>query len=185
VLVTPTAAQPLSTIVPLDPMWVRFQVTESEYIAWTKRGRRNCRRTTDADPRRRLRVPRQRPRHRHAQPGGPQDRHAGTPGQLPQSPAHLLPASSAASACRWTNAKTPSRSRRKRPSRSRVCKAVYTVGPDNKALLRAIVTGNRMASCGSSSRASTGERIIVEGQLKVRPGATVAAAAVSRVEAGN
>src|ERR1039457_2638336 len=38
-LVSPTAAQPLSTIVPLDPIWVRFQVTESEYIAWTKRGR--------------------------------------------------------------------------------------------------------------------------------------------------
>src|ERR1035437_3415091 len=38
-LVTPTAAHPLSTIVPLDPIWVRFQVTESEYIAWTKRGR--------------------------------------------------------------------------------------------------------------------------------------------------
>ena len=45
-------------------------------------------RATDADPRRRLRVPRQGPRHRHAQPGGPEDRHAGTPGQLPQRPAH-------------------------------------------------------------------------------------------------
>ena len=31
-LVTPTSAQPLTTIVPLDPIWVRFKVTESEYL---------------------------------------------------------------------------------------------------------------------------------------------------------
>jgi membrane fusion protein (multidrug efflux system) len=32
-LVTPNAAQPLTTIVPLDPMWVRFKVSESQYLA--------------------------------------------------------------------------------------------------------------------------------------------------------
>jgi membrane fusion protein (multidrug efflux system) len=37
-LVTPTSAQPLTTIVPLDPIWVRFKVTESEYLAWTRHG---------------------------------------------------------------------------------------------------------------------------------------------------
>ena len=87
-LVTPTAAQPLTTIVPLDPMWVRFKVTESEYLAWTKRGQQLPAGQLTLDPRRRLRVPLQGPRHRHAQPGGPEDRHAGTPGQLPQPPAH-------------------------------------------------------------------------------------------------
>jgi len=41
--------------------------------------------------------------------------------------------------------------------------------------MRPIVTGNRTASFGLSSRASSpGERIIVEGQLKVRPGANCA-----------
>ena len=38
-LVTPNAPQPLTTIVPLDPIWVRFKVTEPEYLSWSKRGR--------------------------------------------------------------------------------------------------------------------------------------------------
>jgi multidrug resistance efflux pump len=39
-LVNPNSAQPLTTIVPLDPIWVRFKVTESEYLSWAKRGQR-------------------------------------------------------------------------------------------------------------------------------------------------
>ena len=39
-LVNPNSAQPLTTIVPLDPIWVRFKVTESEYLSWVKRGQR-------------------------------------------------------------------------------------------------------------------------------------------------
>ena len=37
-LVTPNSPQPLTTIVPLDPIWVRFKMTESEYLAWAGRG---------------------------------------------------------------------------------------------------------------------------------------------------
>src|SRR5712675_1553562 len=36
-LVTKTSPQPLTTIVPLDPVWVRFKVSESAYIAFTRR----------------------------------------------------------------------------------------------------------------------------------------------------
>ena len=35
-LVTANAAQPLTTIVPLDPIWVRFKVTESRYLSFKK-----------------------------------------------------------------------------------------------------------------------------------------------------
>ncbi len=35
-LVNPNAAQPLTTIVPLDPIWVRFKVSEAQYLAFTK-----------------------------------------------------------------------------------------------------------------------------------------------------
>jgi membrane fusion protein (multidrug efflux system) len=31
-LVTPNSAQPLTTIVPLDPIWVRFKVSEAQYL---------------------------------------------------------------------------------------------------------------------------------------------------------
>jgi membrane fusion protein (multidrug efflux system) len=51
---------------------------------------------------------------------------------------------------------------------------VYTVGPDNKALVRAIVTGSRSGEMWIVEQGlKAGERIIVEGQLKVRPGAAV------------
>ena len=38
-LVTANAAQPLTTIVPLDPIWVRFKVTESQYLSFQKNPR--------------------------------------------------------------------------------------------------------------------------------------------------
>ena len=37
-LVNATSPQPLTTIVPLDPIWVRFKVTETEYLDFKKRG---------------------------------------------------------------------------------------------------------------------------------------------------
>ena len=36
-LVNPNAAQPLTTIVPLDPIWVRFKVSESQYLAFKEK----------------------------------------------------------------------------------------------------------------------------------------------------
>jgi len=38
-LVTSTAQQPLTTIVPLDPIWVRFEVSEKEYLDYRERTR--------------------------------------------------------------------------------------------------------------------------------------------------
>src|SRR5436305_1635617 len=35
-LVSKNATQPLTTIVPLDPIWVRFKVSEAEYLAYQK-----------------------------------------------------------------------------------------------------------------------------------------------------
>ncbi len=36
-LVSKTASQPLTTVVPLDPIWVRFKVSEAEYLGTMKR----------------------------------------------------------------------------------------------------------------------------------------------------
>jgi membrane fusion protein (multidrug efflux system) len=36
-LVNPNATQPLTTIVPLDPIWVRFKVSEAQYLAFAKK----------------------------------------------------------------------------------------------------------------------------------------------------
>ena len=52
--------------------------------------------------------------------------------------------------------------------------AIYTVGPDNKVQMRAVTTGYRFGSMWLIEQGlNPGERVIVEGQLKVRPGARV------------
>ena len=173
-LVTPTAAQPLTTIVPLDPMWVRFQVTESEYIAWTKRGQQLPAgqltliladgsefpakgRVTDmlnqVDPKTGT---------LELQASFPNARHTLLPGQFGRIRVQV------------DERKDAIEIPQKAVQQVQSMQAVYTVGPDNKALLRAIVTGNRSGEMWIVEQGlKTGERIIVEGQLKVRPGATV------------
>lgn len=173
-LVTPTAAQPLTTIVPLDPMWVRFQVTESEYIAWTKRGQQLPAgqltliladgsefpakgRVTDmlnqVDPKTGT---------LELQASFPNARHTLLPGQFGRIRVQV------------DERKDAIEIPQKAVQQVQSMQAVYTVGPDNKALLRAIVTGNRSGEMWIVEQGlKPGERIIVEGQLKVRPGATV------------
>jgi membrane fusion protein (multidrug efflux system) len=52
--------------------------------------------------------------------------------------------------------------------------AVYTVDADNKVFQRAVVTGDRVGSSWTIQQGlQPGDRVIVEGQLKVRPGMRV------------
>jgi len=173
-LVSPTAAQPLSTIVPLDPMWARFKVTESEYIAWTKRGQQLPAgqltliladgsefpakgRVTDmlnqVDPKTGT---------LELQASFPNPRHTLLPGQFGRIRVQV------------DERKDAIEIPQKAVQQIQSIQAVYTVGPDNKALMRPIVTGNRTGELWIVEQGlKPGERIIVEGQLKVRPGATV------------
>lgn len=41
-LVSKTSATPLTTVVPLDPIWVRFKVSESEYLAYLRKAGRDA-----------------------------------------------------------------------------------------------------------------------------------------------
>jgi membrane fusion protein (multidrug efflux system) len=173
-LVSPTAAQPLSTIVPLDPMWARFKVTESEYIAWTKRGQQLPAgqltliladgsefpakgRVTDmlnqVDPKTGT---------LELQASFPNPRHTLLPGQFGRIRVQV------------DERKGAIEIPQKAVQQIQSMQAVYTVGADNKAQMRAIVTGNRTGELWIVEQGlKPGERIIVEGQLKVRPGATV------------
>ena len=64
--------------------------------------------------------------------------------------------------------------------------AVYTVGPDNKVLQRAVSTGDRVGTSWIIEQGlKPGDRVIVEGQLKVRPGAQVQPQVYRATEAGN
>ena len=53
--------------------------------------------------------------------------------------------------------------------------SVFTVGPDNKVVARSIVTGDRIKDTQIIEQGlKPGDRVIVEGGLKVRPGMPVA-----------
>ena len=185
-LVTPTAAQPLTTIVPLDPIWVRFKVTESEYLAWAGRGQKSPAgqlaliladgsefpskgRVADTlnqvDPKTGT---------LELQASFPNPRHTLLPGQFgrirvqvdERKDAIVIP--------------------QKAVQQIQSIETVYTVSPDNKALMRAIVTGNRTGELWIVEHGlKPGERIIVEGQLKVRPGATVEPQPYHEPKSGN
>ena len=84
-LVTANSAQPLTTIVPLDPMWVRFKVSESQYLEFQKlsAGSKTPRCSASIVARRQQRVPSRRSHREYAQPGGYEDRDAGNAGAVP------------------------------------------------------------------------------------------------------
>jgi len=50
---------------------------------------------------------------------------------------------------------------------------VYTVGADNKALMRRLSRQSHRRALDRRAGPQAGERIVVEGLLKVRPGAAV------------
>jgi membrane fusion protein (multidrug efflux system) len=173
-LVSPTAAQPLTTIVPLDPIWVRFKVTESEYLAWAKRGQKSPAgeltliladgsefpskgRITDTlnqvDPKTGT---------LELQASFANPRHTLLPGQFGRIRVQVDE--------RRNAIVIP----QKAVQQIQSMQTVYTVGPDNKALMRAVTTGNRVGELWVIEQGlQPGDRIIVEGQLKVRPGAAV------------
>jgi membrane fusion protein (multidrug efflux system) len=173
-LVNPTAAQPLTTIVPLDPIWVRFKATESEYLAWARRGEKSPAgeltliladgsefpakgRIVDTlnqvDPKTGT---------LELQASFPNPRHTLLPGQFGRIRVQVDE--------RRNALMIPQRAVQQVQS----MQTVYTVSPDNKVIERAVTTGNRTGDFWIVEQGiEAGERIIVEGQLKVRPGATV------------
>jgi membrane fusion protein (multidrug efflux system) len=173
-LVSPTAAQPLTTIVPLDPIWVRFKVTESEYLAWAKRGLKSpagdltliladgsefpakgriADTLNQVDPRTGT---------LELQASFPNPRHTLLPGQFGRIRVQVDE--------RRNAIVIP----QKAVQQIQSMQTVYTVGQDNKALMRPVTTGNRVGELWVIEQGlQPGDRIIVEGQLKVRPGATV------------
>jgi membrane fusion protein (multidrug efflux system) len=176
-LVNPNSAQPLTTIVPLDPIWVRFKVTESDYLTWAKRGQ--------SLPGGKLPVTllladqTEFPYQGHienelnqvdpktgtleAQARFPNPRHTVLPGQFGRVRVQVEQ--------RRNALLVP----QKAVQQLQNMRTVYTVGPDNKVAMRIVVTGSRIGTDWVVEQGlKPGDRVIVEGQLKVRPGAVVA-----------
>jgi membrane fusion protein (multidrug efflux system) len=174
-LVTPTSAQPLTTIVPLDPIWVRFKVTESDYLAWKRQGGLPAaalpltliladtsefafighieNSLNQVDPKTAT---------LELQARFPNPRHDILPGQFgrvrvqvaERKKAILIP--------------------QKAIQQLQSVMTVFTVGPDDKVEVRPVTTGERVGDSWVIERGlQAGDRVVVEGQQKVRPGSRV------------
>ncbi len=175
-LVTPNSPQPLTTIVPLDPIWVRFKVTESEYLSWLKPGQtmpggnlpltlmladkseypvtgRIENALNQVDPKTGT---------LELQARFPNPRHNILPGQFGRIRVQV--------AVRKNAMAVPQRAVQQLQS----MQAVYVVGSDNKVVQQAVTTGERVGTSWMIEQGlKPGDRVIVEGQLKVRPGMRV------------
>ncbi|HLJ49872.1 MAG TPA: efflux RND transporter periplasmic adaptor subunit [Bryobacteraceae bacterium] len=175
-LVTPSSSQPLTTIVPLDPIWVRFKVTESEYLGWAKQGRS----TPGAD------IPltliladnSEFPAKGHIEDSLNQvDPKTGTlelQARFPNPRHTLLPGQFGRVRVQVDDRKNAIVIPQKAVLQLQSIQTVYTVGADNRVLARAVVTGAQVGNQWIIEQGlKPGDEVIVDGQLKVRPGSAV------------
>jgi membrane fusion protein (multidrug efflux system) len=176
-LVTPNAQQPLTTIVPLDPIWVRFKVTEAEHLSWAGGAHSmpagslllnltladNSEYPFPGHIENTLNQVDSKTGTLELQAQFPNPRHTILPGQFGRVRAQT--------AIRKNAIVVPQRAVQQMQS----MQVVYTLDAGNKVLQRAVVTGGRVGSSWIVEQGlEPGARVIVEGQLKVRPGMRVA-----------
>ena len=180
-LVTPAAAQPLTTIVPLDPIWVRFKVSDSEYLK-IKQEKGGMARTGGAKNGPELELTLSDgsvfPQRGHlANALNQVDPRTGTLEVQAEfaNPRHTLLPGQFGRIRYVTEHRTgviliPQRAVQQNQS----LQTVYVASPENKIEGRAVKTGARVGERWLIENGlQPGDRVVVEGLLAVRPGATV------------
>jgi membrane fusion protein (multidrug efflux system) len=172
-LVTANAQQPLTTIVPLDPMWVRFKVTESQYLAFRKRGNlsQSALLLVLADGS-------QFSQQGHVQNSLNQvDPKTGTlelQASFPNPQHELLPGQFGKVRVQTDERKNAVLVPQRAIQQLQSMMTVFVVAPDNKVEVRAISIAERVGDAQIVTQGlKAGDRVIVEGQLRVRPGMIV------------
>lgn len=174
-LVTPGSQQPLTTIVPLDPLWVRFKVSEAQHLALMRHQSRSKR-----GPELELMLadntifPH---RGRIMNALNQVDPRTGTlevQAEFANPERILLPGQFGriryVSEQRQNALLIPQRAVQQNQS----LQLVYTVGSGNKVEARTVTTGARSGeSIIVEQGLKPGDRVIVEGLMTTRPGATV------------
>lgn len=177
-LVTPTSPQPLTTIVPLDPIWVRFKVAESEYLSWIHEGR--------GVPGAALPLTLMLADQSEFSTAGhienslnqvdPKTATLELQALFPNPRRTVLPGQFARVRVQVAERKGVILVPQKAVQQMQSMQTVYVVGPDNKVALRPVTTGDRAGTSWIIERGlQPGDRVIVEGQQKVRPGSIVQA----------
>src|ERR1051325_5468139 len=177
-LVTKTSTQPLTTIVPLDPIWVRFKVSESEYM--------NFQRRTEKDKSQARQAPFQlvlADNTIHPYPGhfentvNQVDSKTGTlelQAKFPNPQHTLLPGQFGRVRVTSSEQKNVILIPQRAVQELQGLQSVMTVGPDNTVLARSIVTGERVGERWIVQQGlKPGDRVVVEGLQKARPGTIV------------
>jgi membrane fusion protein (multidrug efflux system) len=175
-LVNPNSPLPLTTVVPLDPIWIRFKVTESEYLSWMS--------GAQAMPGGNLPLAlvladkSEYPAAGHIENALNQvDPKTGTlelQARFPNPKRTILPGQFGRVHVQVAWRKNALVVPQKAVQQLQSLAMVYTVDAGDKVLQRAVVTGDRVGSSWTIEQGlQPGDRVIVEGQLKVRPGMRV------------
>ena len=175
-LVSKTAAQPLTTIVPLDPIWVRFKVSEAEVLAYQKS--KEIQKSVNLPIRLILADNSVFPYQGRIENAVNQvDLKTGTleiQGTFPNPEHTLLPGQFGRVRLRMREAKNVIVVPQRAVQELQSMQSVFTVGPDNVAEARNIVTADRVGDGWIVTQGlKPGDKVIVEGVQKVRPGAPV------------
>ena len=175
-LVSKTSAQPLTTIVPLNPIWVRFKVSEAEYLEYEKSKERHG--AENMKIRLVLADGSELPRGGRIQNTLNQvDLKTGTleiQGTFPNPGHAILPGQFGRVRLLIREARNVIVVPQRAVQELQSMQSVFTVGPDNKAQARNIVTGDRIGDGWIILQGlKPGDKVIVEGVQKVRPGAPV------------
>lgn len=173
-LVSPNAAQPLTTIVPLDPIWVRFKVTEPEYLSWSTKGQgmwRGALHLVLADG---CDFPSEGTIDNSLNQFDPRTGTLELQARFPNRQHTVLPGQFGRVRVRVEMRKDALVVPQKAVQQLQGIQVVYTVGPDDRVVQQAVTTGARIGEGWLIEQGlKASDRVIVEGQLRVRPGVRV------------
>jgi membrane fusion protein (multidrug efflux system) len=174
-MVTANSAQPLTTIVPIDPMWVRFQISENQYLEYGRRKEA----TGGSAPLELLLADNTGYPHAGKIDSvlNQVDPRTGTlelQARFPNPEGKLLAGQFGRvrfqTEQRHDAVVVPQRAVQQMQS----AQTVFTVGAGNKVEARAVKTGPRVGQDWVIEQGlKPGDRVIVEGQMRVRPGVAV------------
>lgn len=175
-LVTKSSPQPLTTIVPLDPIWVRFKVSEGTYLQFTRRSDREeaRRRPIDLILADGTRHPYQGRIENTTNQVDPRTGTLELQATFPNPQHNILPGQFGRVGLHVNEKKNVILVPQRAVLELQGMQSVYTVGPENKVQARSVVTGDRVGEKWVIEQGlKPGDRVIVEGLQKVRPGAQV------------
>ncbi len=172
-MVTANSQQPLTVIVPLDPMWVRIQISESQYLAF---GRRKA---ASEDNLGLILADQSKYPYRGRMDSvlNQVDPKTGTlevQGRFPNPQGRLLPGQFGRVRFQTDERKGAILIPQRAVQQVQSMQTVYTVGAANKVEAHAVTTRERVGDDWIVEQGlKPGDKVIVEGQLRIRPGMPV------------